>query len=36
MRDLRTWLGIIRDLRTTLKDNPLPLDALKELLGKAA
>ena len=34
--DLRTWLGIIRDVRTALKDNPLPLETLKELLGKAA
>lgn len=31
-----SWLGIIRDVRTALKDNPLPIDVLKELLGKAA
>jgi len=34
--DLRTWLGIIKGLRTALRDNPLPLETLKELLGKAA
>jgi hypothetical protein len=28
--------GSFRDLRTALKVNPLPLEALKELLGKAA
>ena len=30
------WLGIIRDVRTALKNNPLPVDTLKELLGKVA
>ena len=30
------WLEIMRDVRTALKDNPLPIETLKELLGKAA
>jgi hypothetical protein len=29
-------LEIVRDLRTALKENPLPLDVLEELLGEAA
>jgi hypothetical protein len=33
---LVSWLGIIRDLRTALEHNPLPIDVLKELLGKTA
>ena len=30
------WLGIIRDVRTALKDCPLPVQVLKELLRKTA
>jgi len=26
------WLGIITDLRTALKSNPLPIEVLRELL----
>ncbi len=36
MQDLRTWLGIINDLRTALLRDPLPLDVVKELVGQAA
>jgi hypothetical protein len=27
------WLGIIKDLRTALAQDPLPLEAIKELLA---
>jgi hypothetical protein len=30
------WLGIIRDLRTALKDSPLPVEVLRDLLAKVA
>ena len=30
------WWTLIRDLRTSLKQNPLPMDVMKGLLGEAA
>jgi hypothetical protein len=33
MRDLRTWLGIIRDLRTALLNSPIPVNEVKDLLA---
>jgi len=36
MHDLRTWLGIIRDLRTVLQKSLLPIETMKELLGSPA
>ena len=36
MRDVRTWLRIINDLRTAMAANPLPTGALKELVRPTA
>jgi len=33
--DSKTWLGIIKDLRTALMNDPLPVEVLKKLLGEA-
>jgi len=31
-----SWLEIIKDLRTALRNNPVPVETLKQLLEKAA
>jgi hypothetical protein len=33
LNDLRTWLGIIGDLRTALEKTPLPAEVLRKLLA---
>jgi hypothetical protein len=30
------WWAIVRDVRTSLERYPLPLNAIKEILGEAA
>jgi hypothetical protein len=36
VRSVRTWLGIIKDLRTALLQDPLPVETMTELLRKTA